>query len=190
MRRPSDTPRYPDDVTKRAASLLRLTGIAGAALLATGCGVFSPVQTDYPYIPADGVKLVMPGLTLNNLVIVSDAKGQPGTLVGQAVNESSKAVDVSFGLEGSQTATAAVPAFSGTSLSAGSGVPISTVPAEPGALVELNVATAEAGRNVVLVPVIDRRSYYDAVPLPSGSASPSESPSASPSPSPSASPSS
>lgn len=175
-------------MTTRAASALRLTGIAGAVLLAAGCGVLSPVQTDQPYIPADGVPLTIPGLTFHNLAIVADAQGQPGTLVGQAVNEGSQAVEVAFAVEGSATAQTSVPAFSGTGLSNGEGVAISVVPAPPGALVQLNVATQEAGRNVVEVPVVDRRSYYESVPLPSGS--PSASPSPSGSPSPSASPSS
>ena len=184
-------PRYPDDVTKRAASLLRLTGIAGAALLATGCGVLSPVQTNEVYIPADGVPLSIPGLELQNLAVVTDAAGSPGTLVGQAVNGTDQAVDVSFALEGGEPARATVPAFSGGGLSDGRGVTLPSVPVPPGSLVVLNVTTQQAGQNVVRVPVLARTSYYTTLPtptaVPSASPSPSPSASASPSPSPSAS---
>ncbi|MGG5260304.1 hypothetical protein [Phycicoccus avicenniae] len=173
-------------MSTRAASALRFAGLAAATLLASGCAVFSPTQTDYPYIPADGVDLSMPGLELRNVAVVASAKGSPGVLVGQAVNRAADSVEVTFGLEGEQGGTASVPAFSGESLSGGSTtVDVGAVPVEPGAMVTLTVSTKEAGQNVVLVPVLAPERYYADLELPS--ASPSSSPSASPSPSPSSS---
>ncbi|NHI18604.1 hypothetical protein H9L10_00170 [Phycicoccus endophyticus] len=159
-------------MTKRAASALRFAGIATAALLAAGCGVFSPAQTDYSYIPADGVDLTIPGLDLRNIAVVTDGEGEPGVLVGQAVNDSGDAVEVAFGLEGTTGATTSVPAYSGEALSSPtSTVDLGAVPAAPGSLVELTVQTREAGQNVVSVPVLAAEGYYAGL-APSASASP------------------
>ncbi|PKW26635.1 hypothetical protein [Phycicoccus duodecadis] len=161
-------------MTNRAASTLRLTGILGATLLASGCAVFSPVQTDYPYIPADGVRLTIPGLDLRNLVVVASEKGGQGVLVGQAVNETPDAVDVVFAVGDAQTTPTAVPALSGSSLGGnGSAVGVGAVPVAPGEMVELSVTTREAGRNVVRVPVLTPSRYYSEVTIPSASAGPS-----------------
>ncbi len=160
-------------MTTRAASALRLAGLAAAALLASGCAVFSPVQTNDAYIPADGVPLTLPGLALRNLVVVADSKGGPGTVVGQAVNEGADALDVTFGVAGGTPVSATVPAYSEDALSAnGSPVVLGAVPEAPGAMVQLTVATREAGQNVVLVPVLPSTRYYTGLaPSPSPSAS-------------------
>ncbi len=164
-------------MTIRAASALRFAGLAAATLLATGCGVFSPAQTNYSFIPADGVPLSIPGLDLRNLLVVSDAKGGPGTVVGQAVNTGKDAVEVQFGLQGGSTVGATVPAYSNDAISLnGSPVVIGSVPEAPGTMVQLIVATREAGQNVVLVPVLPPDRYYSELEI---SPSPTPSPSSS-----------
>lgn len=164
---PSRAPGILVRVTNRAASILRPTALVGAALLASGCSVFSPVQTDRPYIPGDGVGLTISGLDLRNLAIVSDGKGAPGVLVGQAVNRGPESVDVVFAVQGSAGTRTAVPAHSGAALSdADSTVELGSVPVAPGAMVQLTVATEEAGQNVVLVPVLPREQYYADLPEP------------------------
>lgn len=166
-------------MTTRAASALRLAGLAAATLTVSACGVFSPVQTDYPYIPADGVPLTIPGLDLRNLVIVSDEEGGPGTIVGQAVNEGRDPVEVSFSLEGSSPTTTTVAPYSDDAISAdGKAVTLETVPQRPGSMVQLVVTTQQAGQNVVQVPVLPSERYYEGL-----APSPSATPSASPSPS-------
>ena len=156
---------YPCGVTNRAAAPLRTAALAGVALLASGCAVFSPVQTDVDYPPADGVKLSIPGLELRNLAIVVPEKGGTGVVIGQAVNSGSSAVDVTFAVEGAgATATAAVPANSGDTLSDDtSEVTIDGIPASPGDVVQLSVSTPEAGQNVVTVPVLGATGYYEDV---------------------------
>lgn len=168
-------------MTNRAASVLRLTGLAVATLVVAGCGVFSPVQTDYAYIPADGVSLSIPGLDLRNLVILTDEAGAEGVLVGQAVNSGAEAVEVLFGVPGadgslgSEGGRAAVPAYSGTALSdATTAVGLGAVPAAPGEMTQLIVTTKDAGQNVVLVPVLARDSYYAGLATPAPSATPTE----------------
>lgn len=164
----------------RAASTLRLLGLAGATLLATGCAVFSPIQTDYAYIPADGVDLSIPGLTFRNLVVVADEEGGPGTLVGQAVNETAQAIDVTFALEGSSGTSTSIASYSDDAISLGSTpVTIGPVPEPPGSMMPLLVTTQEAGQNVVVVPVLPSTRYYDQF-APSSSPSPTPSPTGTP----------
>lgn len=149
-------------VTNRAASALRATALAGTILLASGCAVFSPIQTEYDYPAADGVPLTIAGLDLRNLAVVVPAKGETGIVVGQAVNSGTSAVDVTFAVAGAPSpATVAVPANSGKTLSdATTAVEIPGIPVAPGAVVQMTVTTDEAGANVVTVPVLPNTGYY------------------------------
>ena len=137
--------------------------MAGTILLASGCAsAFSPIQTDFDYDSADGVPLTIEGLDLRDLAIVVPEKGGTGIVVGQAVNRSTSAVDVTFAVTGAPTpATVAVPASSGKTLSdATNGVEIPGIPEAPGATVQLTVTTDEAGANIVSVPVLPNTGYY------------------------------
>lgn len=143
-------------MTTRAALALRATALVAASLLASGCAVFSPTQTDYDYPASDGVALTIPGLELRNLALVVENRGGPAVLIGQAVNNGTSAVDVTFGLDGAtSTETAAVPAFSGNTLSDPAElIEFEGLPANPGDTITLTVSTPEAGQNVVTVPVL------------------------------------
>jgi hypothetical protein len=149
-------------VTNRAASALRATALAGTILLASGCAVFSPVQTAFDYDSADGVPLTIEGLDLRDLAVVVPAKGETGIVVGQAVNRGTSAVEVTFAVKGAPTpATVAVPASSGKTLSdAATGVEIPGIPVAPGTMVEMTVTTDQAGANIVKVPVLPNIGYY------------------------------
>ncbi|HET7822602.1 MAG TPA: hypothetical protein VFL10_13850 [Ornithinibacter sp.] len=150
-------------MTHRAVSALRASALAGTILLASGCAsLFSPVQTDYATDSGDGVPLSIVGLDLRGLAVVVPAQGGTGIVVGQAVNRSTSAVDVTFAVQGAPTpATVAVPASSGRTLSdAATGVEIPGIPVAPGTMVLMTVTTAEAGANVVNVPVLVNDGYY------------------------------
>jgi hypothetical protein len=149
-------------VTNRAASALRATALAGTILLASGCAVFSPVQTAFDYDSADGVPLTIEGLDLRDLAVVVPAKGGTGIVVGQAINRTTSAVDVTFAVAGAPgPAVVAVPASSGKTLSeAATGVEIPGIPVAPGEMVEMTVTTDEAGANIVKVPVLANIGYY------------------------------
>jgi hypothetical protein len=120
------------------------------------------VQTSYASDAGDGVPLTIVGLDLRGLAIVVPAQGETGIVVGQAVNRSTSAVDVTFAVEGAPTpATVAVPASSGKTLSdATAGVEIPGIPVAPGSMVLMTVTTPEAGANVVNVPVLVNRGPY------------------------------
>ena len=154
-------------MTTRAASVLRATALAATGLLVSGCATFSPVQTEYDYPAADGVRLSIDGLELRNLAVVAAEPEGPGVVIGQAVNSSAAAVDVAFSLEGSPApAQTTVPAGSGDALPE---VQLESVPAAPGDTVELTVTTPEAGQNVVRVPVLAPTGYYEGLVSPTSS---------------------
>jgi hypothetical protein len=157
-------------VTNRAAAALRAFALAGVILLASGCAsAFSPIQTDYDYDSADGVPLTIEGLDLRDLAVVVPAKGGTGIVVGQAVNRSTSAVEVTFAVKGAPNpAVVAVPASSGKTLSdAATRVEIPGIPVAPGAMVELTVSTDQAGANIVKVPVLPNIGYYKDLTAPS-----------------------
>lgn len=149
-------------MTNRAAPTLRAAALAGAALLASGCAVFSPVQTGEPYIPADGVALSTTDLELRNLALVSSEAGADAVVVGQAVNSGTSAVQVSFGVSGGSAGTAAtVPATSGEAISdETTKVTIPALAAGPGEVVDLVVTTSGSGQNVITVPVLLAAGQY------------------------------
>jgi len=168
----------------------RLRAVLGAAVLGTtllgGCAVFSPVQTDYAYQAADGVNASFGDLDVRNLAVVADAKDAPGALVGQLVNTSSEDIDVALASEGSQPVEVTVPRHGTVSLGEEEPATLSTVPAAPGEVITLQVATSATGQNVLTTPVLPPLGYYeDATPAPAASPSASESPTPSPTASPS-----
>ena len=97
-------------------------------------------------------------------------KGGTGIVIGQAVNRSTSAVDVTFTVEGAPTpATVAVPASSGKTLSdAATGIEIPGIPVAPGEMVQMTVTTDEAGSNIVTVPVLANIGYYKDLTASSG----------------------
>ena len=161
----------------------RLRAVLGAAVLGTtllgGCAVFSPVQTDYAYQAADGVNATFGDLDVRNLAVVADAKDAPGALVGQLVNTSTEDIDVSLSSEGSEPVEVTVPRHGTVSLGEdGESATLSTVPAAPGEVVTIAIATSGTGQNVLTTPVLPPLGYYeDFTPAPASS--PSASPSAS-----------
>ena len=151
-------------VTNRAASVLRASALAGTILLASGCAsAFSPVQTDFDYDAADGVPLTIVGLDLRDLAVVVPAKGGTGIVVGQAVNRSTSAVDVTFAVEGAPS-----PGHRRRPRQLGQDAlgrhhrrRDPRHPASPPAtMVQMTVTTDEAGANVVTVPVLANTGYY------------------------------
>jgi len=82
----------------RAATTLARTlaaTVASAAVL-SGCQVMSPIQTTVPYQAANGVAVDLGAVQIRDLVVVSRAKGEVGTLSGMVVNTSAQPITISF----------------------------------------------------------------------------------------------
>jgi hypothetical protein len=145
----------------RAARLLAPVAAAVVALGLTGCQVTNPVQTDNPYIPADGVPVDLEQVQIRNLVVVAESKGGSGTLSGAVVNTSGEPVTITFAGEGGASASVQVPAYGQERLSGTSPLSLSSVNADPGGVATLQVSAQGAGTNVVQVPVLLPEGYYE-----------------------------
>ena len=76
--------------TRRVVDVL--AGVA-LAVVTTGCQVNSPVQTDAPYVPADGVPADVGDLAVRDLVLVGDGTGT-AVVSGSAINLGDEAMTV------------------------------------------------------------------------------------------------
>jgi hypothetical protein len=146
----------------RSRSLRRLLPVAalGAALALSACQTQSPIQTDVPYTPADGVPVDLGAVQIRDLVVVGAAKDQPGVLTGSLVNTSSEPRRVAFGLQNGQPVFTEAPPHSQQRLSESSQVQLATVPAAPGDVIRLTVQSPGAPTTVVNVPVLPASGYY------------------------------
>jgi hypothetical protein len=136
------------------------TVLAGAAL--TSCAMFSPTQTNEPYIPSDGVPANVGPIEARNLLVVAQSKGATGVLSGSVVNSGSSATSVTFltvaDSQGSST--------NGTTIQLAphqqqqlSGVQFPNLPASPGAMTGIVLKTS-AGLLNVQVPVLLPTGYF------------------------------
>ncbi|WP_147279142.1 hypothetical protein [Dermatophilus congolensis] len=188
----NDTPNTDATVSRRHPGRVRslaaagLTGIAALAL--AGCQWTSPIQTDKAYAPADGAMFEMGGLHLQNVVVVSEGNGKPGTISALAVNNTQQPVKVGFANpQGQPGQQFDVPAggslqFGGQKEGAAS-VTLPQVPTTAGGMMPLSVITS-AGQDVVNAPVLPPTGYYASLKPtapatstspPSGTSTPSES---------------
>jgi len=133
------------------------TSVAAAAVL-SGCQVMSPVQTTVPYQAANGVSVDLGAVQIRDLVVVSRAKGEAGTLSGMVVNTSAQPITISFaaGAAG-DSVLAQAPADKQARLSGVAGtapVTLPSVDAAPGGIIRLTVSTPAGGTSEVSVPVL------------------------------------
>lgn len=130
-----------------------------AALLLAGCQTTSPIQTDVPYVAADGVPVDLGTVQVRNLVVVADTEGGPGTVSASVVSTSDKAETITFAGEAGNV-TAEVPAHAQTQLSESTRITLPGVKAAPGGVVTLQVGSTSSGVNIVKVPVLLPEGYY------------------------------
>lgn len=165
-RLPRVKPRRPSPARNFA---LNRSLVVGAAALATalalsGCQVMSPIQTNETYQPADGVAVDLGDVQVRDLVVITGARGEVGTLSGMVVNRGTTPVTVTFAAGGSGgAATMEIAAGKQDRLSGVDGiapVTLPNVPAAPGDVVKLSVSTPAGGAPVVSVPVLLPDGYY------------------------------
>lgn len=169
--------------TSPRLSLRRLVPVVvtGAALALSACQTQSPIQTDVPYVPADGVPVDLGAVHVRDLVVISGGKDKPGVLSGSVSNDSGQAQRIAFALPQGQPVFAEAPAHSEGPLSDGTQVQLPTVPVNPGDVVTLSVQSPSAPAAVVVVPVLGPSGYYSTL-APTGApttASPTTSPTSS-----------
>ncbi|MDQ2781812.1 hypothetical protein [Lapillicoccus sp.] len=153
----------PRPVTLTLRSRPALTAAAVLALAVLGaCSTQSPVQTDAPYLPADGVPAALGAVQARNLVVVAQSKGATGVLSGFIVNTGDDTLSVTF----LTRADSEAGKLDGPTVELGPrqqdrirGVQFAEVPVAPGALTEI-VLKSSAGQTYVTVPVLLPDGYY------------------------------
>lgn len=136
----------------------------------SGCQVMSPIQTNIPYEPADGVAVDLGDVLIRDFLVISDAKGGAGTLSGMVVNSGAKPVTITFsaGETGGST-MAEVLAGAQARLSGAGGADSVTLPvidAAPGDIIKITVSTPAGGASEVSVPVLRADGYYATITPP------------------------
>lgn len=120
-----------------------LTGLSAMtlAVVLSGCAALSPMSTQEPYNPGDGVSLDLGDVAVRDLVVVGTAEGEPATVLAFVVNSSPDDVTVTIASEGAAPATVDVPAGSATQISpAGEeGVVLESLGVALGAMLPLTV---------------------------------------------------
>lgn len=158
----SPSPRH-RSLTAVVASLL------ASSLALVGCS-FGDDDVDNA-ASNDGLRVELGDLLMSDIMVLSSAEGQPGTVLGAVANNGEQAVDVSIGLPDAQAPSFAVGPGETVLLGPEDHpVPIDSVPARPGATVELVIATGRYGSRSVPAPVLDGTfpRYADLVPSPTG----------------------
>lgn len=74
-----------------------LTAVLGLGL--GGCQLTSPITTDISYDPADGVSAAADGVTVSDLLVVSESQGGPGRVSGLVSNAGTEPATVTIALE-------------------------------------------------------------------------------------------
>ena len=105
-------------VAKRSARANRLGALVLSIGLITGLGACSPVHTLDIFDPSDGVRAVLDGeVKATNLLILTEAQGEPGTLVGSLTNTAGTDLEVAVTVgEEEPILTTSTPATPPTSL--------------------------------------------------------------------------
>ena len=165
--------RTPPRSVARTALLLTV-----GALSLTACGFNSPVQTQKPYQPADGVEVNLGSVAIRNLLVVATTADAPGQLAGLVVNSSSTPQTITITTPDGTSAKTQVGAGLTSQLSTGPGaVVLAKAGAPAGNLVTLKISTPTSGTSDVSVPVLLPQGYYATVTPSATPASPTATPS-------------
>lgn len=145
-----------------------LTALAAAAVVTVGtagCQVFSPVQTEVPYAPADGVQANLGSVAIRDLVLVVSGSGD-AVVSGGLVNQGTEPVTVQI------TPHQESGSASGSELKlqpaemvdlAQQGLQLSGITAKAGTVVPVSVTSSAAGTTLLNVPVVADTGYYATV---------------------------
>ncbi|POH61287.1 hypothetical protein [Arthrobacter glacialis] len=171
--------------TKRLQRLSLIAAIGVGALAFTGCSAINQQSTTLVYSASDGVRKNMGQLELRNVLIVSEAAGSPGRLIGTFYNQS--AADITLTISGAQGSQTEVTVKPGTPLvldTVGDKAILSTMAQPPGAMetLELRQSGGATETATLQVPVLDGTlaEYKNLLPTPATTASPSDVSSAAP----------
>jgi len=137
---------------KRLHRALAAAGALASTAALSACSYLSPVQTDMPYNPTEGVSAKLGVVVARNLAIVSSAANGKGVLMGAVVNQGDSSVSVSFGAQ--PGVTAGSMDVGGRELKTITTITFDSVAAPPGSTADLFLRTSEGADQKVTVPVL------------------------------------
>lgn len=137
-----------------------------AALALAGC---APNTTMRSYAAGDGARADLANqVRAENVLIVSEGEGSPGTLVGSFVNEWSQDTEVSLTVDGQgESITITLPGSATVILSPDhESIVLPSIPVPPGGVLSVQLSTTESGSVTLPIPVLDGTidPYQDYVP--------------------------
>lgn len=155
--------------TKRAQRLSLIAAIGIGAMAFTGCSAINQQSTTMVYSASDGVRLDMGQLELRNVLIISEAAGGPGRVVGTFYNQADSDITLTIsGAQGSQTEITVEPGIPLVLNSKSDKSILSTMDQAPGSIESLELRQSGAGSETATlkVPVLDGTlvEYKDLVP--------------------------
>lgn len=135
----------------------------GLALSLTGCGMITPVATQDPYDPSDGVSVTFEDVAVRNIMVITadtEYGVDSGNLIFTAANTSTKPTQVTVAFENSAgSEEIAVDIDAGQILALGVGknepLPLTGIDTPAGAMMELVFSDASGQERTVKVPVLD-----------------------------------
>ncbi|MCB7136890.1 hypothetical protein [Cellulosimicrobium marinum] len=144
--------------TARAARTSRFWAVPVVVASVAVAAACSPIETDRPYSPSDGLRVdLADGVRGLNLMVVTAAEGDPGTLIGAFANDSSQDVEFEVTPEGGAGLT--VPVASGETVYLGTedgfDAQLGQVDAAPGAVLPVTVAVSTGEEQSLSLPVFD-----------------------------------
>lgn len=153
-------------MAKRPVRANRMGALVLSLGLMIGAGACSPVHTLDLFDPSDGVAITVEGeVKATNLLVLTEAQGSPGTLVGSLSNLTDREVEVELQAEGADPIqvplaphhtvylTPKNPDFDGPT--SAFDAQFSSVATMPGGTLEVIIGTASAGAATIEVPVLD-----------------------------------
>ncbi|MHA7133559.1 hypothetical protein [Oerskovia turbata] len=158
------TPSRP--TTPRRSLMLAIPVIVASAVAVSAC---SPITTDIAYSPSDGIRVdLTDNVRALNLLIVSAAEGEPGTLLGAAANDSDEALEITIAPDGTDPVDVPLEAGETVYFSVDNGfeAQFGNVDAAPGATIPVTVSASTGETETVEVPVVNGalEEYKDYLP--------------------------
>lgn len=171
--------------TKRAQRLSLIAAIGIGAMAFTGCSAINQQSTAMEVTVSDGVQLNMGQLKLRNVLIISEAAGAPGRVIGAFYNQADSDITLTFsGAQGAQTEITVKPGVPLILDDQADKAILSTVAERPGSVEPLELRQSGAGTETATlqVPVLDGTlsEYKSLVPTVEPTVEPSAEPSTAP----------
>lgn len=169
--------------TKRAQRLSLIAAIGIGAMAFTGCSAINQQSTAMEVTVSDGVHLDMGQMELRNVLIISEAAGDAGRVVGSFYNNADSDITLTIsGAQGSQTEITVKPGVPTILGTASDQAILSTVEQPPGSIEKIELRQSGAGSETasLKVPVLDGTlaEYKNLVPTAAPTPEPTVEPSA------------